>query len=602
MTSIPVVVGSCLLVQGSIFRWYPMSATFSHPRTSVILCFVSGLLFHTLSAGLIGLDDWRYDGAAGTDGSLAIPKDDPAINSWATGYENYLQGSVVASRFGDPVKGLGPAEGTSFEVVTLGNGGQITLTFARPIKNSGAGADFAIFENAFTDSFLELAWVEVSSDGVHFVRFPNYSFTNSLAEGGSLDPRDLHGYASKYRQGFGTPFDLDQLRLAYDAAVADSEAFSDEFQQQLISNYGMLNLERITHIRIIDIVGDGSAYDAYTEPFSIFDPLNSSSTSGFDLDAVAVLNEVVLSGETQVITFDEIRNQRQPDGPLRLRATASSGLAPVFTLIEGPASIEGDLLTFEGAGRVAVQVTQPGDSTYAPAEPITQSFYVADETQHIFFAPVPNQTTDSTAQLQVRTTSGLPAIVEVVSGPSDVTVGFPPNITLNTGSTTGTVVLRAYQSGGTVEEVTYAPAEEVIMSFEVVTSGSSDRPQSFEQWQEGFTLSGTETTDSDFDGRTDFEEYVAGTDPRDASERPNYLIHASADRDGFYIDLTVSTLSQFRISAEGSDAINDSATWNDVLPELVSDTYGSDHSRVLRYFFHKKGSREFWRFSFEAND
>ena len=68
---------------------------------------------------------------------------------------------------GDTNSPLGKAgDGT---ILSLGDGGEATLTFSTPISN-GQGADFAIFENSFSATFLELGLVEVSSDGQNFVR------------------------------------------------------------------------------------------------------------------------------------------------------------------------------------------------------------------------------------------------------------------------------------------------------------------------------------------------------------------------------------------------------------------------------------------------
>jgi len=53
------------------------------------------------------------------------------------------------------------------------------------------GFDFAVFENSFNDSFLELAFVEVSSDGINFVRFPATSNTQTdvqITGFGTIDP------------------------------------------------------------------------------------------------------------------------------------------------------------------------------------------------------------------------------------------------------------------------------------------------------------------------------------------------------------------------------------------------------------------------------
>lgn len=71
-----------------------------------------------------------------------------------------------------------------------------------------------MFENAFTDSFLELAFVEVSSDGSNFFRFTVVSLTQTeeqVGTYGSIDARNIDNLAGKYRSGYGTPFDLEDL-------------------------------------------------------------------------------------------------------------------------------------------------------------------------------------------------------------------------------------------------------------------------------------------------------------------------------------------------------------------------------------------------------
>ncbi|OAI15500.1 PEP-CTERM sorting domain-containing protein [Methylomonas koyamae] len=204
--------------------------------------------------------------AAGQAGSTAIYKDDASFVEWASGWQNYLPGSDLADSWKNPAKALGPAVGDNFDIVSLGNGGQITLTFDNPIMN-GAGYDFAIFENSFSDTFLELAFVEVSSNGNDFFRFANYSYTPSAVGAfGAVDPTNLYGYAGKYRQGFGTPFDLSEL----------------------IGTAG-LDLDNINYLRLVDILGNGSETDSLGN--KIYDPYKTTQSAGFDLEAVGVLHQ-----------------------------------------------------------------------------------------------------------------------------------------------------------------------------------------------------------------------------------------------------------------------------------------------------------------------
>lgn len=246
------------------------------------------MLKNLLSAFLVFLSaasiaQGPFPPAAGVPGTTAISKDSAIIQSWASGIElvrGYIQindttvynaGSNKAT-FGHPVNALGLAEGSSTGVVSLGDGGMTTLTFDRYIVN-GPGADFAVFENSFGDTFLELAFVEVSSDGVHFVRFPSVSLTPTAVQTGAweeTDPTLIHNLAGKYRQGFGTPFDLDD--------VADQP---------------LLDVNAIRFVRVIDVVGCiQPAYASLDAQGNIVNdpwptPFNSG---GFDLDGVAVIN------------------------------------------------------------------------------------------------------------------------------------------------------------------------------------------------------------------------------------------------------------------------------------------------------------------------
>ncbi len=269
------------------------------------------LIFSTLLGGPVWASSTYYATdyilsapEAGTAGSTAIHMSSNVIVAWAAGYTNLQYGTAVDAEFKTPELVLGPALGTTHDIVCLGRGGQITLTFTDGIGD-GPGADFAVFENSFDDYFLELAHVEVSSDGIHFVRFPGYSTTPDPVGGfGGLYTGWIHNLASKYRKEYGTPFDLGELQLAYDAQLAGNTDFSSAFASSLTNNFPHLDLNHITHLRLIDIVGDGSAFDARGSV--IYDPYPTISSAGFDLDAVGVLNERVLQSLTQWVAIHSV--------------------------------------------------------------------------------------------------------------------------------------------------------------------------------------------------------------------------------------------------------------------------------------------------------
>lgn len=226
---------------------------------------VAGVL--TLVAGSFAAAG-PYPPAAGQPGSTAIHMDQAALLGWATGWQNYRVGSDCDLTWQTPEKALGKAAGTATEIVSLGRGGEITLTFVPPITN-GPDWDFAVFENGISDTYLELGYVEVSSNGLDFFRLSNRSLTASPVGGfGAVDPTDIDSLAGKYRQGYGTPFDLGQL-----------EGVDP-----------LLDVDNVGYVKIVDIIGDGTYRDTSGEV--IYDPYPTTGSAGFDLDAIGVIHQV----------------------------------------------------------------------------------------------------------------------------------------------------------------------------------------------------------------------------------------------------------------------------------------------------------------------
>jgi len=211
-----------------------------------------------------------YPGPAGQADSAAILADDPRIARWAAEYvEPVAYGAEVSCEWRTPGNVLGPVVEGEPSIVSLGRAGAITLSFDPAIAD-GEGPDLAVFENAFNDTLLELARIEVSSDGETFIRFDHaYLGLEPVGPYGEHLAGSIGGLAGTVRQGFGTPFDLAVLRPR--AEVLD----------------GAVDLGAITHVRIRDVVGDGAARDSFGNP--IYDPYPTSGSAGFDLDGVAVL-------------------------------------------------------------------------------------------------------------------------------------------------------------------------------------------------------------------------------------------------------------------------------------------------------------------------
>ncbi|MFK8044957.1 MAG: T9SS type A sorting domain-containing protein [Crocinitomicaceae bacterium] len=222
----------------------------------------------------------QYAPGAGQIGTSAVFKDSSIFINWASevvsfdpGPEDLSNSQSATVSFGIPQNALGQSEGNSFDAISLGDNGSITVGFEFPIMNS-IGPDFAVFENSFSDTYLELAFVEVSTNGSDYVRFPATSNTQTSSQTGAFDSSDptlINNLAGKYRQGFGVPFDLAEL-----------------------SDSTKVNIDSINYIRIVDAVGSiDSTFGTFDSNGNfINDPFPSPfNSSGFDLDAVGVIHQ-----------------------------------------------------------------------------------------------------------------------------------------------------------------------------------------------------------------------------------------------------------------------------------------------------------------------
>ena len=229
------------------------------------------------------------DGQGGRNAANYV---NPVFAAWATSYTHYQRADEDLG-FSNPALALGSVTGDISSVVSLGEvpdgssatPGTITVAFARTVSNK-PGADFVVFENSLLAEygtggagvggvFAELAFVEVSSDGTNFARFPAVSLTaGPVGPYGTIDPSQVFNLAGKHTNGYGeswgTPFDLEQLA-----------------SHDLVKS-GAVDLSAIRYVRIVDIPGDGSHQDAAGNP--VFDAWPTWDTGGFDLEAVGAIS------------------------------------------------------------------------------------------------------------------------------------------------------------------------------------------------------------------------------------------------------------------------------------------------------------------------
>ena len=162
---------------------------------------------------------------------------------------------------------------------------------------------------------------------------------------------------------------------------------------------------------------------------------------------------------TPTLQFTPIPQQVYGAAPFAISASSQSSGAITYSVLSGPATISGNMVTLTGAGTVVLQASQAASGNYA-AGTQTVSFPVAAQTPTINFGNISPQTYGNAPfQINATSTSSAPITYSVVSGPATISGN---TVTITGG---GTVVLQAsqvasgiYAAGTQTTSFTVAPA------------------------------------------------------------------------------------------------------------------------------------------------
>jgi len=154
-----------------------------------------------------------------------------------------------------------------------------------------------------------------------------------------------------------------------------------------------LNGDELKDMMENELVGDEENLELYYK-FNQGVPGEDNSSIGLLLSEVGdrhgILNNFALTGEKsnfggeldnsfQAISFPLVADKLITDMPFELEATASSGLPVEYTIVSGPATVSGNVVTLTGTvGEVIIRASQPGDGTIDAAKEIDISFMVLD--------------------------------------------------------------------------------------------------------------------------------------------------------------------------------------------------------------------------------
>lgn len=177
--------------------------------------------------------------------------------------------------------------------------------------------------------------------------------------------------------------------------------------------------------------------------------LRASQAGAGEYSPAADVVQTFVVRRPQTISFPFPATRAIFDPPFQLLATGGgSGLPIVFTLISGPASLNGDILTYTGMpGLVRIVASQAGNAEYAPATSVDSTFSVKLR-QTVVFPPVGPLPRDAAPVILTASSEGntevpsRPFVFTVISGPATITGN-----TLALNGTPGSVVVRATHTG-----------------------------------------------------------------------------------------------------------------------------------------------------------
>ena len=324
----------------------------------------------------------------------------------------------------------------------------------------------------------------------------------------------------------------------------------------------------------VAIGGETSATYAisYAQPAHAGVYLVVARNDGFSVYSDAAVLDVGPAAQT--IAFAPLPDRTSGEAPFALAATASSGLPVAFTLLAGPATLAGNIVTLTGTGTVSIRATQGGSAAWVAAPAVERSFAVT-ASAGIPAAPVATSATGVSAADFIANWSGASGATgyrldvstsvsfnSFVSGYQDLDVGyaFSRSVTGLGAATPYYYRLRAVNAAGTsapsgtitvftAAPATTPPAAPVAIAATAAASGSFTARWTPSGGATGYRLD--VSTSSSFNG------YVGGFE--------NLDVGAATSRS--VTGLNGGTIHYYRVRAtNGAGASANSGTMSVTLP------------------------------------
>ncbi len=163
---------------------------------------------------------------------------------------------------------------------------------------------------------------------------------------------------------------------------------------------------------------------------------------------------------SQTITFGALSDRPLSAGAFSVSATASSGLPVTFSsLTTAACTVSGSTVTPVALGTCTIRASQAGNTTYAQAPNVDQTFSITLVSQTITFGALINRTLGSAPfTVSATASSGLGVSFSSLTTTTCTVSGNTVTLVVS-----GTCTIRASQAGN----ATYAPAPNVDQSFSI---------------------------------------------------------------------------------------------------------------------------------------
>ncbi|MFD2515234.1 MBG domain-containing protein [Pontibacter locisalis] len=446
---------------------------------------ISGRILTILGAGAVTVEatqagDNTYDAAAPVSRSFTVEKATPTI-TWANpadiSYGTALSATQLNATASVPGSfAYSPAAGT---VLNAGSDQLLSVIFTpqQPENYNNASANVRIIVNPAPMAF-QLEGLEQVYNGQPRIVTVSTTPANvpyNLTYGGTAEaPVNAGTYAvavsaidPNYVGSATGTLTVDKAQQTLTLATIEDKTYGDppfalsaEASSGLEVKFRVISGPATINGTMLSMTGAGRVeVEYYQEGNANYKP--ASATFGFN----------VLQA-SQSITFNALPNKTYGDAPFELVATASSDLPVAFSVVSGPATISGNMLTMTGPGTVVVRALQGGNENYLAAESVDRSFVVNSpdkQTQIISFVAIADKTYGNAPfQLSASASSGLEVNFRVVSGPASVS----GNMLTILGA--GSVTVEAMQAGN--ETYHQATAAQTFTVFKATPGVTWNRP------------------------------------------------------------------------------------------------------------------------------